>query len=171
MVWSCAVLEHYTDKLMPMLYKILVGDNQDNNSERLKLVFRDNGLQKQAVMSLLYVQMAIECEAPCLDLSLPDNFPHGLAETSSEKGTTNYKSNQNTYVNRPILELSISRLQETVSRALHRVDFSHVLGTDTLLQTQDFNPISLHNFLSIDRAHSRKNWNRSRWTCSFHKFS
>lgn len=156
MAWSCAVLEHYPAKLMPLLYKGLVGDNRDNNSERLKLVFRDNGLQKQAVMSLLYVQMAIEFEAPHLDLSLPDNFPHGLAETSSEKGTTNYKSNQNTDVDRPMLELSISRLQETVSRALHRVNFSHVqehvLGTDALLQTQDINPISLHNFLSIDIA-------------------
>ena len=59
MAWSCAVLEHYPAKLMPLLYKGLVGDNQDNNSERLKLVFRDNGLQKQAVMSLLYVQIAI----------------------------------------------------------------------------------------------------------------
>ena len=62
--WSCAVMKHYPPGLMNLLYAGLVGNGDERNAEYLSQVFGDGGLQKQAIMSLLYVQMAVDMEWP-----------------------------------------------------------------------------------------------------------
>jgi hypothetical protein len=52
--WSCAVLEQYPEKLMPILYTGLVGTSGD--PEKMRSVMMDTGLQRQAIRTLYYVR-------------------------------------------------------------------------------------------------------------------
>jgi hypothetical protein len=57
MAWSCAVLEEYPKDLMPLLYTALFGKNCDGDPNHLKNIFGDDGIQKQAVMTMFYVSV------------------------------------------------------------------------------------------------------------------
>jgi hypothetical protein len=117
--WSCAVMEHYPPALMNLLYAGLVGNGEEQNAEYLAHVFGDGGLQRQAIMSLLYVQMAVDKEWPDNDLTLPENFPDGwdAADGPADRPAESLLS---------MLSLSTSRIQSDVSSAFDRVGFSHV---------------------------------------------
>ena len=53
--WSCAVLEEYPKDLMPLLYTGLFGKNCNGIPTNLKRIFADDGIQKQAIMTMFYV--------------------------------------------------------------------------------------------------------------------
>jgi len=53
--WSCAVLEEYPKTLMPLLYTALFGQDGKSNPDHLKSIYNDDGIQKQAVMTMFYV--------------------------------------------------------------------------------------------------------------------
>ena len=53
--WSCAVLDRYPSQLMPLLYMALFG--QDNDPNIPNEAYGDGGLQRPAVMSMLYVSL------------------------------------------------------------------------------------------------------------------
>ncbi len=55
--WSCAVLEEYPKDLMPLLYSALFGKKCGGDPDELKHIFGDNGIQKQAVMTMFYVSI------------------------------------------------------------------------------------------------------------------
>lgn len=152
--WSCTVLEQYPKELMPLLYTALFG-GVDANSESLKSIYGDDGIQRQAVMTMFYVQMALDMEAPELKLNLPRDFPLGWRESHSTNSNNNMHSiNDRTNSS---LQLTTSRLQSVVSHALGRLGFDHVeehvISTDELESNHDI-VLSCENqeFLSIDIA-------------------
>jgi hypothetical protein len=103
------VLREYPPKLMPLLYKALIG-NGDQPLE-LNKVYGDDGLQKQAIMTLFYVQMALDIEAPELQLTLPEKFPAGWWESSKKIYNRVLEDKRDTS---SMLELTTSRLQNDV---------------------------------------------------------
>lgn len=115
--WSCAVMAHYPPDLMELLYTGLVGKGDERKADYLSNVFGDGGLQQQAIMSLLYVQMAIDMEWPENDLTLPENFPDGWDAAAEDTSVDSLLY---------ILSLSTSRIQSDVSSALDRIGFPHV---------------------------------------------
>jgi len=150
--WSCVVLEQYPPQLMPLLYTALFGTNNDTDS--LKSIHGDNGLPKQGVMALFYVQMAMDMEVPQLGMTLPLNFPDGWVVGDHAPKALSSEDKEG---GRSMLELTTSRLQQDVSRTLERVGFSHVL--EHVITTDELE--SSHNirlspekveFLSIDIA-------------------
>jgi len=146
LAWSCAIMKHYPPDLMKLLYAGLVGNGNERNAKYLSEVFGDGGLQRQAIMSLLYVQMAIDMEWPDNDLTLPENFPDGW-EAADDTSTDSVLN---------MLSLSTSRIQSDVSSALDRVGFSHteehVIAMDELVRNHGIQLSSNLTFeiLSID---------------------
>ena len=118
--WSCAVMGRYPPDLMHILYMGLVGNGGERDTEYLSQLFGDGGLQRQAIMSLLYVQIAVEMEFPANDLTLPEGFP----DAWDAVGDTGCTENPPETVS--MLTLSTSRIQKDVSHALDRIGFSHV---------------------------------------------
>ena len=53
LAWSCAVLNRNPSQLMQLLYTALFGTGDDPGS--LNEIYGDDGLQHQAIMSMLYV--------------------------------------------------------------------------------------------------------------------
>jgi hypothetical protein len=152
--WSCAVMGHYPPELMRLLYTGLVGDGE--NPEMLAKIFGDGGLQRQAIMSLLYVQMAVDLESPDNDLTLPANFPDGWDE--QVVGDNSDDALENPLETISMLTLSTSKIQKDVSAALDRVVFphveEHVIAMDELVRNHGIQ-LSSKSFeiLSIDIAH------------------
>ncbi len=147
--WSCTILEQYPKQLMTLLYAALFGVN-DTHPKSLATIYGDVGLQRQAIMTMFYVQMALDIEEPDLGLSLPPNFPFDWKETHD---TTSYMLNDD----EERLQLTTSRLQKTVSKALSRIEFDHV--QEHIISTNDIqvdHGITLSDenqeFLSIDIA-------------------
>jgi hypothetical protein len=144
--WSCTVLEQYPPKLMPLLYTALFGADPDS----LKALYKDDGMQRQALMTMFYVQMALDIEAPELGLSLPSNFPVGWKDSSDMISSSNSIGDGE-------LQLTTSRLQAKVGHALDKIGFDHVqehvITTDELQSDHDI-VLSFENqeFLSIDIA-------------------
>lgn len=116
LAWSYAVLEQYPPDLMSVLYTGLLGKNGD--ADYMRTVMRDLGLQRQAITTLMYVQLVVGIEAPHLGLSLPDNFPAGWGERSSN--SLDHLSDK------PTCELNPSKTQSMISRALDRIGFDNV---------------------------------------------
>lgn len=116
--WSCSVMGYHPPELMQLLYTGLVGHGDGQDPDHLRQVYKDEGLQRQATMSLLYVQLAMDLEDTSFDLRLPEHFPDGWDlvgedETMLESLTS-------------MLTLSTSRIQTDVSRAFGRIGFEHV---------------------------------------------
>lgn len=55
LAWSCAVSEEYPKELMPLLYTALFGKGCQGDPDFLKKLYGDNGIQKQAIMTMFYV--------------------------------------------------------------------------------------------------------------------
>ncbi len=150
--WSCAVLEQYPKDLVPLLYTALFGKS-GSTAETMKAIYGDEGIQRQAVMTMFYVQMALKMEVPELQLQLPSDFPVGWKENVN----TNPYVKKNDDRSDVSLQLTTSKLQNKVSNALNRQGFvhvqEHVISTDEL--ERDYNIVlSKENqeFLSIDVA-------------------
>ena len=138
--WSCAVLEEYPRDLLEVCYMGLLGNNRDPSY--MRMVMDDLGLQKQAIRTLLYVQLALDLEAPHLNLALPVNFPRGYGEVSETMGASKLFRNNKANVNLSV-DLNPSKTQFFIGRALQRIGFDHV---------QEFVLDPPLDFLSIDIA-------------------
>ena len=153
--WSCAVLQQYPKDLVPLLYAALFGENCEGDPRELLKVYGDNGIQRQAIMTMFYVQMAVQSEAPDLHLSLPSNFPTEWKENDNNSkiaGTIDDSTFDSS-----MLQLTTSRLQNNISGRLNSIQFDHVLEhtiTTDELYSQLGTRLSNENqeFLSVDIA-------------------
>jgi RAP domain len=119
--WSCAVFDDFPPALIKFLYCGLVGIGEESDKGRLQQCFNDGGLQREAIMSLIYLQLALELEKKNGGLSLPEHFPEGWSRESMSRdasglGDTTFE-----------LNLSTSKIQRDVSAAFGRIDFDHVI--------------------------------------------
>jgi len=145
--WSCAVIGSYPPDLMKLLYCGLIGDGGDQfDASHLNECYRDGGLQQEAVMTLIYLQLALEQEGQDNRLCLPRNFPEGWSQKSSTPGASDFE-----------LNLSTSKIQRNVGAAFHRIGFDHVqehiITAAELLQNQGL-PLSsaYQDVISLDIA-------------------
>ncbi len=150
--WSCTILEQYPKELMNLLYAGLFGV-KETDPKTLASIYGDDGLQRQAIMTMFYVQMALDFEKPELGLSLPPNFPSDWRETNDSNNYTSVLNDKDEK-----LRITTSRLQLRVNEALNRCrsqDYvqEHIITTTDLQVNYD---ITLSNenqeFLSIDMA-------------------
>ncbi len=51
--WSCAVLGRYPKQLMDIVYTGIFGTQ--NDPDKMKQIFNDDGLQKSSIMTFYYV--------------------------------------------------------------------------------------------------------------------
>lgn len=109
LAWSCAVIGRYPKDLMDIVYKGLLGTS--NDSEQMRKVFNDDGLQKSSIMTLYYVQVAADVEAPDLGLSLPVGFPNGWGE-DEDCEHSNGNENDLIQISSSMLTLTVSKLQK-----------------------------------------------------------
>jgi hypothetical protein len=117
--WACAVFGEYPPKLMDILYTGLLGSTTDEDAMFMAEIHGDDGLQPQAIMTLLYVQAALDLSDNKRKKSLPANFPEGwkqIAPSRSDHMTDTFDE----------LNLSTSKMQRAVSSAFSRIGFHHV---------------------------------------------
>ena len=57
LAWSCAVLKEYPKPLMPLLYTALFGKDSNGDPSHLNKIYRDDGIQTQAIMTMFYVSV------------------------------------------------------------------------------------------------------------------
>jgi len=105
---------------MRFLYKGVVGLDDEQTPSVLADAHGDSGLQPQAIMSLLYVQAAMDLAGESGGLVLPEDFPDGWQQSSS--------SMHDDHMTETIIELNLrsSKIQRAVSTAFSRIDFDHV---------------------------------------------
>lgn len=148
------VIGRYPKDLMNILYAGLVGTS--NDPEQIKRVFNDDGLHKSSIMTLYYVQMAADVEAPELRLTLPIGFPNGWGEDDDHRHA---KDNENDLIqiSSSMLTLTVSKLQKAVSSTFDKIGFEnvleHVIDTNEIKDEYGLQlPHSPKQFLSIDIA-------------------
>ena len=139
---------------MNILYTGLIGSR--NDPKHMNKVFNDDGLQDSSIMTLYYVQVAADIEAPELRLSLPQEFPNGWGEDGGHRHT---KGNENDLVqmSSSMLTLTVSRLQRSVSSTFDDIGFEnvmeHVIDTNAISDEYGIQlPQAPKEFLSIDIA-------------------
>ena len=157
LAWSCAVIGRYPKDLMDIAYKGLLGTS--NNPEQMKKVFNDDGLQKSSIMTLYYVQVAADVEAPGL-VSLPEGFPNGWGEDEDCK-RPNGNENDLIQISSSMLTLTVSKLQKAVSSTFNKIGFDsvleHVIDASEIDDERGIQlPHSPKQFLSIDIANVEK---------------
>ena len=153
--WSCAVFNNFAPSLMKVLYCGLVGLGGDERDDKGNLhhYFNDGGLQREAIMSLIYLQLALELEGKDKDLFLPERFPEGWGRQSISSSRDANDLGDTTLE----LNLSTSKIQRDVSAAFGRIGFEHVvehvIPMGDLLKNQGV-PLSSTPFdvISIDIA-------------------
>ena len=112
--WSCSVCGEYPPRLMKIVYKGLMGDDP----KALATLYRDGGIQPQAVMTMIYVQTAMDRVDSENPLRLPPNFPEGWGQAWSS-------SRQQQWVD-SCLNLSTSKIQRSVGAAFGRIGYDLV---------------------------------------------
>lgn len=149
--WSSAVFGEFPPDLMELLYCGLVGTGEKGDREHLRNCFGDGGLQQSAIMSLIYLQLAMELEKKDNGLHLPEHFPEGWNQQSSSRKTRNDLDDM-TFA----LSLSTSKIQRDVSAAFQRIGFDHVvehvIPLDELLENQGVALAPSIEIISIDLA-------------------
>ena len=143
--WSCAVFGEFPSDLMTFIYGGLLG--RQNDPSDVAKVYRDGGIQQQAIMSLLYVQTAMDLCDSTSGLTLPPNFPEGWQQNANPNGGS--ETNE--------LTLNTSVMQRSVSTAFKRIGFDHVeehvISLEGLASEYDVNlPPKAVEVLSIDIA-------------------
>jgi RAP domain len=117
--WSCAVFNEFPESLMKLVYTGLFGSGTQNDQEHLSKLYGDAGLQRQAIISSLYVQMAMDLRHKNQRLRLPADFPDGWGRPSGTDQNDDYGTEN--------IELSLitSKIQRDVSAAFKRIGFLH----------------------------------------------
>jgi hypothetical protein len=118
--WSCAVFDTFPKKLMTLLYAGLFGRNDHDDQAAMCLIHGDPGLQRQAIVSSIYVMSAMDLKQTSGGLRLPANFPDGWGRQTASARDDEYSTE--------MVELSVStsKIQREVSAAFHRLGFPHV---------------------------------------------
>ena len=116
--WSCAVFGVFPDALMGIVYMGLLGNDGDSPA-RVSDIHKDDGLQQQAIMTLLYVQATLDKEKDGSKLRLPENFPESWRQAP---GSSPVDHMTETGLE---LNLSTSKIQRAVSAAFDRIGFVH----------------------------------------------
>ena len=119
MAWACAVFGEYPPELMDVLYTGLVGSTPDEDPLYMAQIYGDEGLQSQAVMTLIYVQAALDLSDSKQKKSLPLTFPEDWKQLSPSR-------NDHMTDTFDELNLSTSKMQRAVSNAFSRIGFHHV---------------------------------------------
>ena len=119
--WSCAVFDEYPPDLMELLYTGLFGSGKDQDSSYMSKIHSDQGLQSQAIMTMIYVQISLQLSGSNQKASLPVNFPEGWTQLSPSPN-----SDTLTETTFDELNLSTSKIQRSVASAFSRVGFEHV---------------------------------------------
>lgn len=122
MAWSCAVFGNYPEPLMNILYTGLVGWGEGHDPNHLSQVHRDSGLQQQAIMTLIYVQAALDLKRCCSHLTLPPDFPDGWAQSSTSSSQSKHNDDHMTELDFE-LNLNTSKIQRQVAAAFARINF------------------------------------------------
>ena len=82
---SCTILAQCPKELMTLLYAGLFGV-KERDPKTLASIYGDDGLQQDAIMAMLYVQMVLDFEAS-FSLSLPSNFPSDWRESNDSNAS------------------------------------------------------------------------------------
>jgi hypothetical protein len=149
--WICAVFGDYPADLMRVLYMGLLGVGDNPDPAYIQKVHGDSGIQRSAVMSIIYLQIAMDLDNASNGLALPSDFPERWDQGDSSspgRGTNDLESG---------LKLSTSKIQRDVSAAFSRIGFSHVeehvIRMDELAQVHGIQlDASPREILSIDIA-------------------
>jgi len=120
MAWACAVFGEYPSDLMKVLYTGLLGSGKQQDPTFMAGIHGDQGLQPQAIMTLIYVQAALDLSDSTQRLSLPKDFPDGWKQLNP----SHYNDDMTDTFDE--LNLSTSKMQRSVSTAFSRIGFSHV---------------------------------------------
>jgi hypothetical protein len=120
MAWACIVFGEYPPELMDLFYTGLVGSGTDQNPAVMSKIHGDQGLQSQAIMTLIYVQAVLDLAGATQRVSLPQNFPDGWQHEMSMEHDDHMTDTFDE------LRLSTSRMQTAVSDAFSRIGFEHV---------------------------------------------
>ena len=128
--WACAVFGEYPPDMIQLLYKGLLGVGEQPDPSYVRKIHQDGGIQSSAIMSILYLQIAMDLEQERQSTpSLPGGFPELWDGDSSKTSGDNMMENF-------ALRLTRSKIQQSVSNACERIGFSHmeehVIGMDTL---------------------------------------
>ena len=127
LAWGCAVVGQYPKDLMNALYAGLLGTN--NDPDHMRRVYNDDGLEKSSIMTLYYVQIAADIEAPELKLALPAGFPNGWGVMDGQQRTRSKDGDDLAQQSSSsiLLTLTVSKLQRHVGRAFDAIGFDHEL--------------------------------------------
>jgi RAP domain len=114
-------------------------------------LYGDNGLQAQAIMSLIFVQATLDREGFSDGVTLPENFPDEWKQLVPSRHSDHMT--ETTFE----LNLSTSKIQRSVSSALKRIGFEHVeehvITMEEMANVYDINvPATQLEILSIDIA-------------------
>ena len=120
--WACACFGEYPPDLMDVVYTGLVGSGEDQVPETMARLHNDQGLQSQAIMTLIYVQAALDLSGSKQLVHLPENFPEGWRELKPPLHDDHMTDTFDEFE----LNLSTSKMQRAVSEAFSRIGFEHV---------------------------------------------
>ena len=123
LAWICAVFGEYPPDLIRIVYQGLIGYEENPDPVFVANTYDDEGIDKSAVMSLLYLQIVMDLDMGGSNrFFLPDAFPD---EWDTRKGGDNsmIMSDDNGLFD---LRLTSSKIQTSVSDAFHRIGFDHV---------------------------------------------
>lgn len=120
--WACAVFGDYPSKLIEILYMGLLGIGDNSDPDYVQLCYNDGGIQSSAVMSVVYLQTAMDSELSSNNFSLPSNFPEKWGVKYFGASKRDDIMADDTFE----LELKSSRIQLAVGSAFDRIGFDHV---------------------------------------------
>lgn len=107
-----------------------IGENPDR--DYVRQIHGDSGIEKSAIMSIIYLQIAMDLDGAANGLSLPEGFPDAWDSNGQSSST------EDTGMMEDGLNLSTSRVQRVVGDAFTRVGFDHVvehvIRMDTMAQ-------------------------------------
>lgn len=158
LAWVCAVSGEYPPELMRILYMGLMGIGENSDRDYVSQIHGDNGIERSAMMSVIYLQIAMDLDGAANGLSLPEGFPDSWDPKAQSSGSSSSSAPGNNNLMEDGLNLSTSNVQRAVSSAFNRVGFDHVMEHVIRMDTlaQDFGvqmsavPIEI---LSLDLAH------------------
>jgi hypothetical protein len=119
--WSCAVFDAFPSKLMKLVFTGLFGRDDQDDFDAMCSLHGDPGLQRQAIVSSIYVMAAMDLRQTSGGLRLPADFPDGWGRQASS-------ARDEDYISETMVELSVStsKIQREVSAAFRRIGFLHV---------------------------------------------
>jgi hypothetical protein len=126
LAWVCAVSGDYPPALMRILYMGLIGIGEHPDRDYVSEIHGDNGIERSSMMSVIYLQIAMDLDGAADGLSLPEGFPDAWDPNGQQSLGSSSSTPENTLMEDG-LNLSTSNVQRSVSAAFTRVGFEHVM--------------------------------------------